>query len=66
MDDNQHNKAGVLPELLWGGQIRAATASGSAAAGGAMYFIGMRTTARFPEKCPEESLNTCVLGHDTR
>ena len=45
MDDNQHNKASVLSELLWGGQIRAATASGSAAAGGAMYFNGNRTAA---------------------
>ena len=51
-DDNQHNKAGVLSELLWGGHIRAATASGSAAAGGAMYFNEIRGAV-----CWERSFN---------
>ena len=52
MDDTQNNKASVLSELLWGGQIRTATASGSAAAGGAMYFNEIRAAARFAGKGP--------------
>ena len=50
MDDNQHNKAGGLSEVLWGGQIRAATASGSAAAGGAMYLNAGKGPLRAPNE----------------
>ena len=52
MNDNPHNKAGVLSELLWGGQFRVATASGSAASCGPMYFDGIRSASHFAEKGP--------------
>ena len=54
MDDNQLNKAGFYMSCCGAAaaQVRAATARGSAAVGGATYFNGRCHAVRFAEMGP--------------